>query len=186
VKALFASLLCFVFVITQSFAISGGPDYGGPKVRTTGIYAGLFVPAGSENSLGIFSAIIPKTGVGNGSVAFFRNGIFYPGTFQGIADPDSAVLTGVVNSSFDITFTSTKDDKGNTTNTVITFNANGRIDGQIRPNTNKFSTATARIFGTAQITYKTVGSGPGIDLSDANSVGAIPYQVSGFKQAEAQ
>ncbi|HEY2614406.1 MAG TPA: hypothetical protein VGI42_01745 [Chthoniobacterales bacterium] len=185
-KTLFASFLCLLFAVVQTLAISGGPNYGGPQVRTTGTYAGLFVPTGNENSLGIFSATIPKTGVGNGSVAFFRNGVFYPGTFQGLADPDSAVLTGVVSSSFNITFTSQTDAMGKTTNTVITFNANGRIDGQIRPNANRFSTASARIVGTAQITYTTVGSGPGIDLSNANSGSAIPYQVSGFKQAEAQ
>src|ERR1700730_9159884 len=112
------------------FAIKRGPIYGGPKVRTTGTYAGLFVPAG-DNSLGIFTASIPKSGLGTGTVAFFRNGIFYPGTIQGIADPDSAVLTAVVSSTFNITFTSEADPVTHTTkNTVVTFNANGDIAGQ--------------------------------------------------------
>lgn len=186
-KALFASLLCLVLAASETLAIKGGPDYGNVKVRTTGIYAGLFVPSVNDNSLGIFSATIPKSGVGTGTVAFFRNGIFYPGTFQGIADPDSAILTGVVSSTFDITFTSEADPTTHVTkNTVVTFNANGSIDGEIRPNTNRFSTATARIVGTAAITYKTVGGITGVDTSNANSNGPVSYQVNGFKQAEAQ
>jgi hypothetical protein len=187
VKLLFASLLCFVLAVAETFAIKGGPDYGNVKVTTTGIYAGLFIPVGADNSFGIFSANIPKTGIGTGTVAFFRNGIFYPGTFQGVADPDSAVLTGVVDSTFNITFTSEADPVTHVTkNTVVTFNANGALGGQIRPNTNRFSTATARITGNAGITYKTVGGITGEDTSNANSEGPVAYQVSGFKQSEAQ
>jgi hypothetical protein len=147
----------------------------------------LFVPTGTDNSLGIFTATIPKTGLGTGTVAFFRNGIFYPGRIQGIADPDSAVLTAVVSSTFDITFTSEADATTHTTkNTVVTFNANGSINGQIKPNSNVFSTATALIKGTASVTYKTVGGITGVDTSNANSDGPVPYQVNGFKQSEAQ
>jgi hypothetical protein len=122
-KILLASLMCLVLTMSQGFAISGGPVYGGSNVVTTGNYAGLFVPTTADNSLGLFAATIPKTGLGTGTVGLFRNGIFYPGTIQAIADPDSGVLTGVVNSSESITFTSIADPiTGTTTNTVITFN----------------------------------------------------------------
>ena len=185
-KILLASLLCFVLPASECFAIKGGPNFGNTQVRTTGIYAGLFVPTGVDNSLGIFTATIPKTGLGTGTVAFFRNGIFYPGTIHGIADPDSAVLTAVVSSSFNVTFTSeTTGNPPTTKNIVITFNANGSINGAIRANTNVFSTAVARITGTAGVTYATVGSAPGFNSSSANSDGPVPYQVNGFKQAEA-
>ncbi|MDQ6939929.1 MAG: hypothetical protein M3119_07205, partial [Verrucomicrobiota bacterium] len=91
-KILLASLMCLVLCTSESFALKGGPNFG-TRVRTTGVYAGLFVPTAADNSLGIFSATIPRTGIGTGTVGFFRNGIFYPGAIQAIADPDSGDLT---------------------------------------------------------------------------------------------
>jgi len=185
-KAIFAALLSFVLFASQCFAIKGGPVYPGAEITTTGNYAGVFVPTSQDNSLGIFSTSIPTTGLGTGTVAFFRNGIFYPGTIQAVVDPDSAALTGVVDSSFDVTFTSTTNGTtGTTNNVVITFNASGRIDAHVRANTNAFSTASARLVGTAGITYATVGTAPGFDSSTANSDGPIAYEVDGFKQSEA-
>ena len=185
-KILLACLMCFVLGASECFAIKGGPPYPGATVRTTGNYAGLFIPTIADNSLGIFTTTIPNTGLGTGTVAFFRNGIFYPGTIQAIADPDSAVLTGVVSSSFNITFTSeTTGTPPTTRNIVITFSANGAINGRIRANSNVFSPSLARITGTAGITYATVGSAPGFDSGPANSDGPVPYEVSGFKQSEA-
>jgi hypothetical protein len=188
-KTLLGCLMCLVFTLSQSFAISGGPFGGRGHVRTTGTYAGLFVPTGvnsSDNSLGLFTATVPKTGLATGTLALFRNGIFYPGTIQAIADPDSAVLTGVVSSSFNITFTSeTSGNPPTTTNIVITFNANGSVKGNIRANTLLLTAAAARINGTAAITYATVGSAPGFNSDPANSNGPIDYKVKGFKQAEA-
>jgi len=181
-----ASLMCFVLGAAECVAHKGGPVYVGGQVRTTGNYAGLFIPTIADNSLGIFTTTIPNTGLGTGTLAFFRNGIFYPGTIQAIADPDSAVLTGVASSSFNITFTSeTTGNPPTTRNIVITFNASGSINGTIRANTNIFSTAVARIIGTAAITYATVGSAPGFDSSPGNSDGPVPYEVNGFKQSEA-
>jgi hypothetical protein len=86
-KILLASLMCLVLGASECFAIKGGPWGGGRQVRTTGNYAGLFIPTIADNSLGIFTATIPTTGLGSGTVAFFRNGIFYPGTLQAIVDP---------------------------------------------------------------------------------------------------
>jgi hypothetical protein len=91
-KALFASLLCLVFTISQSFAIGGGPNYGGAGITTTGIYAGIMMPgelSPGANSLGLFSLTIPRTGLGTGDVIIFEAGETYTGTFTGTADPDS-------------------------------------------------------------------------------------------------
>ena len=186
-KILLAALMCLVLCTSECFALKGGPPIPAGQVVTTGNYAGLFMPTTTdENSLGIFSVLIPTNGLGRGMVGFFRNGIFYPGTIQGIADPDSAILTAVLTSSFNITFTSeTTGDPPTTRNIVITFNANGSIDGHIRPNPNTLSSATARITGSASVTYSTVGSAPGFDDAGANSNGPVPYEVNGFKQSEA-
>jgi hypothetical protein len=185
-KALLGTLMCLVFTMTQTFAISGGP-WGRAAVSVNGTYAGLFVPTppSSDNSLGLFTVAIPQTGLGAGTMVLFRNGIFYPGTIQAIGDPDSAVLTAVVSSSFDITFTSeTTGNPPETKNIVITFNANGSIKGKIKTNTQSISVGSVRLKGTAAITYATVGSAPGFDSSSANSNGPIDYRVSGFKQSE--
>jgi hypothetical protein len=184
-KILLACLMCLVLTMSECFALKGGPVFGQGQVATTGIYAGVLVPQTADNSLGIFSVIIPNRGTGSGTVSFFRNGIFYPGTIQAIADPDSAVLTGVASSSFDITFTSeTTGNPPTTKNIVITFNANGSINGKIKVNKVSGSLALARLTGTSDITYATVGSAPGVDLSTANSDGPLPYEIDGFKQAE--
>lgn len=193
-RILLACLMCEILPLAQVWAIDGGPDYGRAQVETTGIYAGLFVPKRGDNSLGIFTISVPRTGIGTGTVALFRNGISYPGTIQGIADPDSAKFTAVVDSTHDITFTTeTTGNPPTTKNIVITFNANGSIAGHIRANKNTFSTAVARMTGKAKITYATVGSAPGFDDSSANSTChddsssrcPISYRVSGFKQSAA-
>lgn len=184
-KILLACLMCLVLTMSECFALKGGPEFGKGQVTTTGIYAGVLVPQVADNSLGIFSVLIPNRGTGSGTVSFFRNGIFYPGTIQAIADPDSAVLTGVASSTRSITFTSTTDPTtGETTNIVITFNANGSINGKIKANRVSGSLALARLTGTSDITYATVGSAPGVDLSTGNSDGPLPYEIDGFKQAE--
>ena len=172
--------MCLVLFESECFALKGGPIYPGGNANVVGTYAGLLVPKAADNSLGIFTARVPQTGVATGTVALFRNGIFYPGTIQAIADPDSGALTGVLSSSFDITFTSTEDANGKTTNTVVTFNANGSLQGRIRANTNTFSTSAARIKGSGAITYKTVGGRPD---PNANTDGPVTYQVDGFKQS---
>lgn len=184
-KILLACLMCLVLTMSECFALKGGPVFGKGQVTTTGIYAGVLVPNVADNSLGIFSVIIPNRGTGTGTISFFRNGIFYPGTIQAVADPDSGVLTGVASSTISITFTSTTDaDTGETTDIVITFNANGSLNGKIKANRVAGSIALARLTGTSDITYATVGSAPGVDLGTGNSDGPLPYEIDGFKQAE--
>ena len=187
-KAVLAVLLCYLLFDAECcFAHQGGPFEGGRGfVVTTGNYAGVLVPAGlTDNSLGIFTVNVPTIGLAGGTIAFFRNGYYYPGTIQGIADPDSAILTAVANATFNITFTSITTSGGTTTTTdfVVTFNANGGIAAKIKPNKHQLSTATARLTGSADITFATVGDAPGFDQSLGNSFGPVPYVVDGFKQS---
>ncbi len=94
-KALLGTLMCLLLPISRALALKGGPVYIKPVipapgvVETTGIYSGLFVPTDGDNSMGIFTATIPQTGIGTGTVGVFRKGIYYPGAIQGIADPRS-------------------------------------------------------------------------------------------------
>jgi hypothetical protein len=186
-KVLLGCLMCLVLTIAQSSAISGGPWSGAGHVTVTGTYAGLLIPRPltppvSENSLGLFTAIVPQTGLATGVVGIFRGGYFYPGTIQAVGDPDTARITGIVNATFDITFSQEIDPVTHTTrNLVVTFNANGSLDGKVFTNASNPSTTTARLKGDAEITYKQVG---GITDPSANA-GPISYKIRGFKQSEA-
>ena len=175
--------MCLVFTMSQTFAISGGPFGGRGHVTVTGTYAGLFLPRDpAENSLGLFTAKVPQTGLATGVVGIFRNGYFYPGTIQGIGDPDSAKLTSIVNATFNITFTQEIDPVTHTTrNTVVTFNANGSANGTVVASRKTQSVTAARLKGDAEITYKQVG---GVTDPGANSSSPISYKIHGFKQSE--
>jgi hypothetical protein len=197
-KILLAVLLCPVLIASQCLAISGGP-FGGPgRVTVTGTYAGVFVPIPTanpapppdtltDNSLALFTLKIPRIGLASGTSAVFRNGLFYSGTIQGSADPDTARLTGILNSSFEETVATSSTDT-----LVFVYNANGQFVGaKIVANANATSSATTRIKGKASLTYRTDAPDPNCVLlpcqsdPNGNSVGPILYRIHGFKQSEA-
>jgi hypothetical protein len=64
-KALFGSLLCLVFTLGQSFALGGGPNYGGPRVTTTGISFNT-AHAVPRAAVGVAAGDLPGTGNPNG------------------------------------------------------------------------------------------------------------------------
>ena len=90
-KALFGALICLVFTLTKSFAISGGPWSGGNKIiGVVGTYAGVLhdVVVGSNN-LGIFTLSVPQTGLASGNVLIFTGERTFSGPITGLADPNS-------------------------------------------------------------------------------------------------
>ncbi len=181
-KTIFACLLCLVFATAQTFAIKGGPGPGTQQVRTTGIYAGVLTPgplSPGSNSLGLFSITIPKSGIGTGTVIIFTAGETYTGSFQGVADPDTAQLSGEIAASFpyvEIVPTGVSD-KGVVTYTTVTVSATaaGRVAAKMRANTNRFSSASVRLSGDSNIQFS---------LTVNNPFTQIGYIVNGFKQAE--
>lgn len=180
-KALFASLVCFVLTAVQGFAIGGGPDYGGGGITTTGIYAGVLMPgylSPGQNSIGLYSISIPRQGLGAGNVVIFGEGLTYTGTFTGVADPDSAKLVGEIDASF------TPISVSDSTNVIVisfkTATASGRLNAQLTSNSNQFSTAAVRMSGQADIAFAVTNDG--VNFSVRNE---IVYDVIGFKQAEA-
>src|SRR4051812_35681660 len=104
-RILLACLMCEILPISQAWAIDGGPfDGGGTRVNVVGTYAGVFAPksvnigegvSSRDNSLGLFTASVPSTGLATGTASVFRNGYAYPGTIEAVADPDSAKMRGV-------------------------------------------------------------------------------------------
>lgn len=187
-KILLACLMCLVLTASECFAISGGPGFGGGgQVTVTGTYAGVFIPIVdptiglSEDSLVLFTLSIPKIGLATGTTAVFRNGLFYPGTIQGSADPDSARLTGIVSASFELNNVVLSDGSRDIT---AVYNANGRfVNTKITANSTAFSSASTRIRGKATITYTNTRNDGGPPDPAGDSGGPIQYKVHGFKQS---
>src|SRR2546422_10700604 len=97
-KAVLASLLCFVLLESQVFAIHGGPsDITGVTTSVTGTYSGALLSNGAgSNSLGVFSFSAPASGFGSGSFFIFAGGSFYQGAIAGIVDPGELSLKTLI------------------------------------------------------------------------------------------
>ena len=173
-KAILGSLLCFVLFASECFALKGGPPYPVGTVVTTGTYAAVMVPdpvhSPGTNSIGLFSAVFPQTGLGTGTLIIFQTGQTYIGTIQGLIDPKGAVISALLNATFPylITVQTGTDDNGNpifTTETVVAV-ASGQLFGKV--------TTNLRILGTADVQFS---------LTVNNVDSEVIYDVFGFKQA---
>jgi hypothetical protein len=193
-KIVLACLMCLVLGASECFAIDGGPFGGGStRVSVTGRYAGVLVPIPivpdpsmpdvtlpPDNSLALFTLIVPQTGLATGTSAVFRNGIAYSGDIQGSADPDSAKLTGIIRATFfQISFVDT-----GTTGTAVTieseYDANGQfLNAKIAANA---SASSVRIRGKAKLTYRNLRSDGGTPDPNGESGGPIDYKIHAFKQ----
>jgi hypothetical protein len=183
-KVLFAALVCFVLNSSQAFAISGGPWGGSGHVVVTGTYAGVLTPTIVDNSVVLFTLQVPQTGLASGTSVVFRKGIFYSGTLQGSADPDSAKLTAILNATFLQISSASSGTTGSSISITSEYDANGQFDAaKIVAHNNVGSASSTRIRGAAVLTYKNLrndGNPP-----DPDGEGTVPYKIKGFKQSEA-
>jgi len=190
-KIVLAGLMCLVLTASQCFAISGGPVFGGAGVSVTGTYAGVFVPkvdptvGQRDNSLALFTLVVPRVGLASGTSVVFRNGFSYSGTIQGSADPDSGNLTGVLSASFLVVSSI-----NGTTGTIdinAEYDANGQFqNAHIVADQSPARATTARIKGKALLTYRNDATVGGVTPDPAgDSGGPIVYRIHGFKQSEA-
>lgn len=187
-KSLLGVLMCLVLITSQSFAVSGGPDFSddATAVNTVGTYAGVlhakrFEPDTGQrpNSIGLFTLSIPQTGLANGTALMFEQGQVYTGDIQGLADPDRAKLIAIISATFPyITTVPTGevDDNGNPVYETVTVSAtaSGRVKAQISQSAVLTSLAGTRIKGKADIQYS---------LTVNNPFSEIIYRVTGFKQS---
>jgi hypothetical protein len=179
-RILLAVLMCFVLTGSECFAIGGGPVYNPGNVSVTGTYAGVLYPSGDiRNTIGLFSVTVPKSGLGSGTAFLFANSNAYTGTMQATADPDSAVLTGFIDTGFnfiDIRCTANCTDPDTTkrtiTTTAVRAEGSGVVNGTVSSNKHTFSSASARLTGSALIEFN----------PDFFFTGGITYSVVGFKQ----
>ncbi len=109
-KKVLSLLVAFVVLQTQSWALSGGPNYGGAGISLIGVYAGVLIPGkqpttpltgttsvtDSSANIGLFSLGVPETGLATGACVVFVNGDAFSGTITGVADPGKGSVVAVV------------------------------------------------------------------------------------------
>ena len=101
-KALLGCLLCLVLSASQTFALKGGPVYPASGTNIVGTYAAVLQPQfdptdpSSANSIGVFAAAVPNTGLSSGGFAFFARGQIFYGTMTGFGDPKGGTLKGIL------------------------------------------------------------------------------------------
>ena len=198
-KALFASLLCLVLAVSQSFAIKGGPPYPA-STNIVGSYAGVlqgvFDPTtpSSSNSIGVFSIGVPKTGNASGPFVMFSRGRVFSGTIRGTADPTKASVKGVLEASYNynllvpVTDTVT-DATGKTTfithiETVpVSAHANGPLDATVGTTkaARTVSASSTILQGSATLN---ISEGQVAANGDPIIVSVLSLSVSGYKQSD--
>ena len=109
-KKVLSLLVAFVFTQVQTWALSGGPVYGGNAAAVSGTYAGVFtglagtavnngvnplVDSTGSNSVGLFVVGVPQTDIALGTMAVFAQGTFYQGGILAVADPNKQTITGI-------------------------------------------------------------------------------------------
>jgi hypothetical protein len=213
-KAWLSCFLCSIFLVAETFAISGGPPYPG-STNIVGVYAGVLkqpmdtpvdphdgcsasAPGCSANSLGVFSVGVRNSGLASGTFVMFSQGRVFNGTIQGTADPgkdpNRATLNAVLSASFNFTLTETTpcpiptpapSCTPSSTTQQVTASANGTLDAHIK------SQLSRALLGATSV--RLVGSAT-IDISQGE-VDVVTLEpctschmtlvVRGFKQTDA-
>ena len=108
-KKVLSLLVSFVFLQTQTWALSGGPFQGQTGASTIGTYAGVLIPnqiavaaagaAPRSSSIGLFSFAQDQVGLATGAVLIFINGTGFTGTITGLIDPEDGRLQAVIDTT---------------------------------------------------------------------------------------
>ena len=209
-KKVLSLLVAFVFMQVQTWALSGGPTYGGDQASVTGTYAGVFtgiggtaialgtgalVDSAGTNAVGLFVIGVPITDVANGTMAIFFEGAFFQGGILGIADPNKKTLVGVcqgvhiteLNTFTDLFF-------GVSSQSV---NYDSRADGTVKAAIEDTGVGGITLIGTGSFTVSIIVSTP-VTFPDPNNpgffittvvqssvpTGTLSFTVDGFKQSD--
>jgi hypothetical protein len=207
-KVVFGCLMCSVLVISQTFArdphvaANGGPAYPGTSGNIAGTYAGVLMPqnAGNpsrcaSNSLGIFSLVVPTSGLSNGTFVMFAQGRIFSGTIQAAADPEKGRIRGILDASFDFTVTRivpvttrtinpdgtiTITTTPTTIETQVTASAKGKIDTDITSSSSISLGIGARLDGSAVLR---IDQGELKDDDTPKTTCKMSLNLDGFKQS---
>jgi hypothetical protein len=200
-------LLAYVFLQVQSFALSGGPDYGtSAGLNVIGTYAGVLIPddaaaalpngvpvdiTPSAASIGLFSLGVNETGPAVGTAIVFVRGTSFTGNIIGVVDPGdgsvSAIVDAVSTYQIQTQVQTGVDDNGNPIFDIVSSNlfAQGSLDAEIETTTVSSSPFTTvpgatRVNGTALLDLFGEINADGTP----NITQTVSYTVDGFKQSD--
>lgn len=208
-KKVLSLLVAFVFMQEQTWALSGGPVYGGSQAAVSGTYAGVFTgisgtavdlglglvdPLGT-NAVGLFVIGVPVTDLATGTSAIFIEGTFFQGGILGIADPNKQTLTGVAQAVHITQLTSFTDLFFGQSSKSVNFDAtaDGTIKGKIEKGDNSSGTT---LIGTGNFAVSRILSQL-VTFPDPNTPGqfitrvvqtsvpegSLSFLMDGFKQS---
>ena len=176
-KALLGCLLCLVFTSAQCFAISGGPQYPA-GTNMVGTYAAVLQPQFdptdpfSSNSIGVFAASVPSTGLASGGFAFFARGQIFLGTMTGVGDPKGGTIKGILQADTgDAPLDATDELPG----------ARGKLDAKVVSQASRFGPTAVRLRGQATLL---VDQGETDDTGRKIITASYTLAVEGFKQSD--
>jgi hypothetical protein len=120
-KQVLSLLTAFALFQTQTWALSGGPVFEqAASPNFAGTYSGVMVEKDTQfgddfaepnsgstsnrnrtsGNIGVYTVVVPTTGLSTGSFFLFINGTLYSGgTINGLADPDKGTFVGVMTAS---------------------------------------------------------------------------------------
>lgn len=192
-KKVLSLLVAFVFLQTQSWALSGGPVYPGGDLTTyTGTYAGVLIPQTAQNAaavanppasaIGLFTFKQPTTGFATGTLVTFVNGAAFNGTIQGVLDPQQGQFNGVLDatSSFQVVVL-VPNGQGGFTSQSYTVQASGSMDATVEIGLGSAGTSGAsRIHGSAalDVFFSILANG----TPDVTQT--VRFEVDGYKQSD--
>lgn len=209
-KKVLSLLVAFVFMQVQTWALSGGPRYGGDQASVSGTYAGVFtgiggtainlgtgnlVDSAGTNAVGLFVIGVPITDIANGTMAIFFEGSFFQGGILGIADPNKQTLTGVCQGVHITELISFTDLFFGVSQQSVNYDS--RADGTIKAEIENTGIDGITLVGTGSFTVSIIVSTP-VTFPDPNNpgffittvvqssvpTGTLSFTVDGFKQSD--
>lgn len=149
-KKVLSLLLAYIFLQTQTWALSGGPVFSSGSsvvLSVIGTYAGVLLPEeidtegalgtgtpatatsdqdSTSTSIGLFSLGVPEAGPATGAMIVFVEGTAFNGNITGVVDPGTGVFRAIIDATSTYSIItlvpSGIDASGNVTfNTVDTF-----------------------------------------------------------------
>ncbi len=184
--------MTFVFLQTQTWALSGGPYSSSAAGGTlTGTYAGVLVPVaapvvGAATSIGLFTLTQPDSGFATGTISVFVNGTAFSGTINGVMDPSNGNFNGIIDATSTFTVTIfVPGQNGAVTPQSFAVSAQGSLVAQAATSTdqNLFAITASnsiRLEGTAilDIFFQIANDGTPIVTQTTE------FAVDGFKQSD--
>jgi hypothetical protein len=187
-KKVLSLLVAFVFLQVQSWALSGGPQYGAINNSVSGTWSGTLIGNIGTSGLGLFEIGIPTAGLGSGTFAFYVGGGAFFGSVVALADGEKNTMSGVMKGSLKATvFVPVSSGANGTTLTLQTIDValmGGQFIAKILGNSSGTTSigVGARLTGTAAVTVSGTGNfytvvPPGLKTGDST------LTLDGFEQS---